>query len=181
MNILKTRHFDPDTLPGEYSLVAMWCAPRRARLIGGLLAGAFAGTMMLLFGMIYCAATGNDIMAPMKISAIPFLGGDALAYGSVPGLVVGTIAFYTVMSLLGMAYGHLTGINSRKGLFGVGLTWGAFGWVFINNLFLPAFRPYLAAGIPRGVMFFAWMVYGLSLMSVMWFDRVGYTAKPVKK
>lgn len=176
MNMLKSRTFDPDTREGEYNLVEMWCRPRRERLIAGLLAGGFAGAMMLIFGMIYCAATGNDLLAPLKISALPILGNAAMAYGSVSGVVVGLLSFFTVMSLLGMAYGHLTGVNSRSGLFGVGITWGAFGWVFITCLMMPSFHSYLEAEIPRGVMFFAWMVYGLSLMSVKWFDPVGYKA-----
>jgi hypothetical protein len=34
--------------------------------------GIFATITMLIFGMIYCGATGRDLLAPMKISALPF-------------------------------------------------------------------------------------------------------------
>jgi hypothetical protein len=67
-------------------------------------------------------------------------------------------------------------VNNKKALFGMGLTWGAYGWIFITCLFMPANRDYFAAEIPRGVMFFAWLVFGLSLMSVAWFDK-GNTRK----
>ncbi len=174
MNPLKQRNFDPDTIEGEFNLVEMWNTFRAERIRAGFFAGIFASVMMLIFGMIYCAATGRDILAPMKIAALPFMGGAAMTYGMGPGLALGTVVFFILMIFLAIVYAHFTGVNDRKGLLGMGVTWGAFGWVFITNLMAPSFRGYLTADIPRGVMFFAWMVYGVSLCSVAWFDKVGY-------
>lgn len=173
MNHLKDRNFNPDSIEGEYNVVELWSKIRPARLRAGALAGVFAGTMMQIFGMIYCAIVGRDLTTPMKITALPILGRDALAFNSVSGLIVGLIAFYALMSFLGTVYGHFTGNNHKGNLFGIGLTWGAYGWIFITCLFAPAFDAYYEADIPRGVMFFAWLVYGISLMSVKWFDKHG--------
>ena len=171
MNPLKERNFNPDTIPGEYNVAAMWSTFRGARLRAGVFAGIFAGLMMQLFGVAYCAFKGWDLAMPFKIAALPIIGRDALAFGSVPGLVVGISMFYTLMIFLGVAYAHFTGNNHKWVRFGMGLTWGAWGWVFITCLFSPSFTAYNEADIPRGTMFFAWMVYGVSLMSVAWFDK----------
>jgi hypothetical protein len=169
----RNRNFDPNTIPGEYNVVALWTKFRGARLRAGVMAGIFAGFMMQLFGVVYYAFKGDDLVKPFKIAALPILGNSALAYGSVQGVVVGLIVFYALMSFLGMAYAHFTGTNHLGNRFGIGITWAAFGWVFITNLFCPAFRSYSEADIPRGAMFFAWIVFGLSLMSVKWFDKNG--------
>ncbi len=166
----QSRQFDPDTVPGEYNVVALWVNPRKQRLIAGALAGLFAGTLLLIFGILYCVFTGNEWLAPFKIPALYVMGGSAMAYGFGPAVFVGTVMHYIGSALIGMYYAHATGVNHKGALFGVGLTWAAFGWVFITNLFSPAFRAYFAAEIPQGVMFFAWIVFGLGLMSVAWFD-----------
>ena len=178
MNPLKSRNFNPETLEGEHNLVALLWNFRAVRLKAGMLAGIFAGTMMLVFGMIFCAAKGLDVTAPLKIAALPFLGNAAMEYGSGTGIVVGLIAFFIYTIFHGMTYSHVTGGNHRGALLGMGLTWGVFSWVFVTCLFMPAFRSYYEAEIPRGVMFFAWMVWGLSLQSVKWFDKSPQSNSP---
>jgi hypothetical protein len=173
MNNLKDKSFNPNSVEGEINVVAMWTNPRASRIFAGVLAGFFAGTMMQIFGVIVCAIKGWDLTMPMKIPALTIIGRDALAFNSVPGIVVGLAIFYVLMGFLGAVYGHMTGTNHRGTLFGVGITWGLFGWVFITNLFLPAFHPYREADLPRQIMFFAWLVYGVSLMSISFFDRNG--------
>ncbi len=171
MNALKDRNFNPDSIVGEYNLVAMWTNIRAARLKAGVLAGIFAGIITLIFGAIFCSMKGLDPTIPMRIMGLPYLGNSAMAFGNGTGIAVGLLSFFSLAIFLGVAYAHFTGSNNKKGLFGMGLTWGAFGWIFITCLFMPANRSYFAAEIPRGVMFFAWQVYGLSLMSVAWFDK----------
>ena len=171
MNNLRDRNFDPNTVEGEYNLVAMLCKPRAKRFLAGIAAGAFAGILMLIFGMIYCTVKGIDVTAPFKIAGLPILGNAAMAYGSTQAIVVGLTSFFTLTSVLGISYAHVTGINNRKALIGMGITWALFAWVFITNLMMPSFRDYLAASSPRGVMFFAWLVFGFGLTSVSFFDR----------
>ena len=171
MNNSKDRNFNPDTVEGEFNVVALWTKFRGARIRAGALAGIFAGAMMQLFGVVFCAISGRDLLLPFKISALPYLGNSAIAYGSVPGLVVGLIAFYTLAIILGTTYAHFTGTNHKGVRFGIGVTWGIWGWIFITCLFSPSFRAYHEAEIPRGPMFFAWLVFGLGLTSVAWFDK----------
>jgi len=167
----KDRKFNPDTVEGEFNVVAMWNDVRASRLIAGVKAGIFAGIVTQICGSIFCMTKGLDFTIPMRIMGLPFLGNNAMTYGGSVGLVVGLISFFTLAIFLGTAYAHFTGVNIKKGLFGMGLTWGAFGWIFITCLFMPANRNYFAAEIPRGPMFFAWLIYGVSLMSVSWFDK----------
>jgi hypothetical protein len=171
MNSLKDRNFNPDTIPGEFNVVALWTNFRAARLRAGIMAGIFAGVMMQIFGMIFSAAKGMDITTGFRIAALPVLGNEAMAYGTSAGIAVGLSVFFVLTSFLGMTYAHFTGTNHLGNRFGIGLTWGAYAWIFITCLFCPAFPHYYEAEIPRGPMFFAWMVFGLSLMSVAWFDK----------
>ncbi len=171
INTLKSKNFNPDTLEGEYNLVQMWVNPRAARIVAGILAGLFAAAVMVIFGMIYCGLKGFDLTAPMRIAALPFLGRSALEFGNSKGIVVGLLAHGALSAFSGAVYAHFTGVNHLKALWGMGVTWAAFSWVFITNLFLPSCQAYREAQIPSGVMFFAWIVFGLSLSSVAMFDR----------
>jgi hypothetical protein len=177
MNPLKDRNFNPDSLEGEFNLAAMWSTFRPARIRAGAMAGIFAGIIMQIYGVIYHAVKGDELIKGMKIAALPILGNSALTYGIGAGLIVGLIAFFVLAMILGMAYAHFTGVNNKKGLFGISLTWAAFSWVFITCLFSPSFRSYYEADISRGGMFFGWIIFGLSLMSVAWFDKEGYQEK----
>jgi hypothetical protein len=53
----------------------------------------------------------------------------------------------------------------------MGLTWGAFSWIFLNNLFSPSFLSIRALNLPNSAAFFTWMVYGVALTSVAFFDK----------
>jgi hypothetical protein len=181
MNPLKSRNFNPDSLDGEHNLVELLCNFRAARIRAGILAGIVAGIAMIVYGMIYCAINGVDITAPMKIAGLPILGNSAMAYGSATGIAVGLAAFFAYSIFHGMTYAHVTGGNRRGALFGMGLTWAAYSWIFVTCLFMPAFRSYYEAEIPRGVMFFAWIVWGLALMSVRFFDRAAESEAFLKR
>ena len=181
---LKSKNFNPDSVEGEIRVVQIWTNPRPSRIIAGALAGLFAGTVMQIFGVIYCAIRGFDLTMPMKIPGLVVIGREALGFHSFPGIVAGLAVFYALTAFLGAVYAHMTGVNHRFTLFGVGLTWGIFSWVFITNLFLPAFHAYREADLPRAIMFFAWLVFGVSLMSVSFFDKNGLKHAndlPVKK
>ena len=171
MNPMKQRNFNPDSIPGEFNLVAIWTHFRSERLKAGLMAGIFAGVMAQIFGMIFCAIKGLDPTIPMRFMALPMFGNKVMQFGSVNGIIFGLITFFALAIFLGMVFAHFTGVNHKKALFPMGLTWGIFGWIFITCLFMPANRNYYAAEIPRGVMFFGWLTFGVSLMSVAMFDK----------
>lgn len=168
---LKQRDFNPDSVEGEYPVLKLWGTLRPKRLLAGLFAGWVAGIMMFLFGVVVCMFAGLDLLMPIKVAAIPVVGAEALRIGMTSAVLVGILFQATLMGFLGAAYAHFTGFNHVKALFPMGLTWGIFGWVFIHSLMFKSFIDYRTAGLHDGVMFFAWIVYGVSLMSVMFFDR----------
>ena len=87
-------------------------------------------------------------------------------------IVVGLVSFEMLCAFLGAVFAHFVFSNASGPLLGMGFTWGAFSWIFINNLFSPSFLDVRAANISRGAAFGFWMVFGLSLTSVAFFDRV---------
>jgi hypothetical protein len=100
MDSLKNRNFNPDTLPGEYNVVALWTRFRAERIKAGLFAGIFAGVMMQVFGMVYSLSQGMDVTTPMRISALPILGNRAMEIGSSPGILIGLFMFFLFQSEL---------------------------------------------------------------------------------
>lgn len=137
MNNHGDHNFNPDTVEGELNVLALWTKFRGARIRAGVLAGIFAGAMTQLFGVVFCAVSGRDLLLPFKISALPYLGNSAIAYGSVSGLILGLISFYTLAIILGTTYAHFTGTNHKGVRLGIGLIWG---WIFITCLFNPSFH-----------------------------------------
>ena len=157
----------------EVKLVEMWLRKDPVRWVAGAMAGAFAGLVMIAAAMVILRILGMEAWTPIKVAAIPFLGSSALETGLVAkSLLTGFIVHEGLCIVLGIAYAHLTGTNSLGALLGVGLTWGAFSWVFINNLFSPSFRDVMVAQVPQGAAFFYCMIFGISLSSGAFFDRM---------
>ncbi|HTL11859.1 MAG TPA: hypothetical protein VL588_05195 [Bdellovibrionota bacterium] len=153
-------------------MVERWTQKDVTRWIAGACAGLFAGAAMLVFSMVLSAAFGGDAWGPAKISAVPFLGGKAMAYGNSTGILVGVIVHEVLAMVLGIIYAHFAFTNSLPALLGVGFTWGAFSWVFLNNLYTNSFREVLVQSLPAGQAFFSCMVFGITLSSVAFFDRM---------
>ncbi len=156
----------------ETNIVEIWLRRDSVRWMAGALAGAFAGLVAMAFAMILAVAAGHELWFPIKVAALPILGNDATAVGLTLGsIVVGLAAHQLLCIFLGVVFAHFTGTNSLAPLLGVGLVWGIFGWIFINNLFSRSFPAIRAAELSVGAAFFVWIVYGLSLTSVSFFDR----------
>ena len=115
---------------------------------------------------------GREPLMAAKVPALPLLGAEALEYGQTRALIVGIIVHELLCLFLGVIYAHFTGTNHLGALFGVGITWGIFGWIFISNLFSPSWRDVFVAGVPSGAAFVAWIVFGIVLTSVAFFDRL---------
>ena len=169
---LKQRNFNPDSVPGEYNFLDTWMTFNGRRWLAGVMAGIFAGLAMVIFGSIICASKGVDVTFPAKVGALPWLGAECLEFGSVKAIVIGLLSHLSLSALLGATYAHFTGVNNPKALFGMGITWGIFSWIFIHNLMARSIPAYRTADLPTGIMFFAWLVFGVSLMSVAVFDRL---------
>lgn len=158
----------------DINIVEIWLRRDRARWCAGALAGSFASVVALVFSGILAVMTGREFWFPVKLGAIPFMGNSAMALGlsNITGLLLGFVFFQVLCSFLGTLYAHFTGTNSLPALTGVGVTWGAFSWIFLNNLYGPSFREFYVAGAPKGLAFLSCMVFGLSLTSVAFFDRM---------
>ncbi len=159
----------------DTDIVAIWLKKDPKRWLAGALAGVFAGLMALIFASVLASLAGYEFWFAGKILAIPFLGGAATELGlsgaGFKSFLIGVLAFETLAAFWGVIYAHFTGTNALGPLLGMGLTWGAFSWIFLNNLFSPSFFEIRALAIPNSAAFFVWMVYGVALTSVAYFDR----------
>ncbi len=156
----------------DTNLVEIWLRKDPARWVAGAMAGIFAGLLAGAFAMAVAKMLGYEMWFPIKLAALPFLGGRATEFGINAGLITGLIVMESLCMVLGMVYAHFTGLNSLPLLLGAGFTWGCFSWIFINNLFTPAFPDISAANLSKAPGFFVCMVFGLSLTSVAFFDRM---------
>lgn len=157
----------------EYPLVEMWLKKDPIRWVAGILAGGFAGAVMLGFAMVLSTVSGLELWYPVKLGASVLMGSSAMALGvSVKTLVIGFVFMEALCGFLGFVYAHFTGTNHFTALLGMGVTWALFSWIFINNLFSHSFRVIYVADIPPGAALFVWLVFGLALTSVAFFDRV---------
>lgn len=164
-----TSSIDPNE---DHAIVAIWLKKDPVRWVAGAMAGLVAGAAMMAFAVLLSKITGApDILYPLKVPALPLLGLEATEMASMKGAIVGFAAHEILCIFLGFIYAHFTGTNRFYPLLGVGLTWGAFGFVFISALFSQSFRAIFVQGLPLGMVFFCWMVFGVALTSVSFFDR----------
>ncbi len=157
----------------DIDLVAPWLRKDPTRWAAGGLAGAFGGLVALVLAAIYCQLQGTEALFPVKVMALPILGSEATAVGAgMLSIITGLLVFEALCAFLGAVFAHFTFTNAPGPLLGMGFTWGAFSWIFINNLFSPSFLAVRAAELSRGAGFGFWMAFGLSLTSVAFFDRM---------
>ncbi len=159
--------------PGEMNLVEIWLRWDPTRLIAGAMGGLLAGAVMIAFASVLSVIANKEIFYFLKLGALPFLGASATEFGLHWNAIwVGT-AFYEIFAMiLGVIFAHFTGTNSLLPLLGMGLVWGLFTWIFVFNLFIQSFPEVLAAHFSSGAAFPVALVFGLSMVSVAFFDRV---------
>ncbi len=157
----------------EINLVEIWLRKDTKRWVAGILSGVFAGLVAMVFAMVLSILAGKELWFPIKYSALPLLGNEALEIGlNIGSIATGLILHEVLCAVIGVIYAHFTGTNQSGPLLGVGLSFGAFTWIFINNLFWPSFRPILIADVSAGAAFFVCLVFGIALSSVSYFDRL---------
>lgn len=159
--------------PEEINLVQLWLRVDVSRWIAGALGGIFAALIAAGFAGIMVQAKGGEFLFPVKFLALPFMGNAATEMGMHMGAIIGgLIVLAVVSSILGVLYAHFTVGNNKAALWGGGFVWGTFSWIFINNLFIQSFKDVRAANISNGSAFFVLMIFGFSLTSVGFFDRM---------
>lgn len=157
----------------DANIVEIWLRKDPVRWISGALAGALAGAIAMAFAMALANGFGLDPYLPLKVPALPLVGNGALEMGMNTSVILKGAMVHEVLCLvLGVLYAHFTGTNAFWPLLGVGLTWGAFSWIFLNNLFFPAWRVVFVADVSAGAAFFVCLVFGVALTSVSLFDRL---------
>ena len=157
---------------GEMNLVAIWLTFDLPRTIAGVMAGIFAGIVAWVFGGIIAMSAGMEFWVPFKLAATPIMGATAMNYGFNAAIIVGLIVHSALCGVLGGVYAHFTKTNKTLPLLGAGFMWGTFSWIFIQNLFVRSFLDVRTYAIPSGVAFFVLLVFGLSLVSIKFFDRL---------
>lgn len=169
------KNITPSTVPqeeGEMDLIATWLVFDLPRTIAGAMAGVFAGLVAWIFAGILATAAGMEFWYPFKIPAAPILHGDAMTYGFTSAVILGTVVMCAICAVLGMVYAHFVKSNRMDALLGAGFMWGTFSWIFINNLFVNSFQNIRELDLPKGAAFFVLLLFGFSLASLKFFDRL---------
>lgn len=156
---------------GDINLIEHWIQFKPKRIVAGVLAGLFSGVLALVVAGVLSKVGGKEFLYPIKVAALPLVGAQALEFGlNIGTIIVGLLTHLVLASVLGAVYAHFTVTNLLLPLIGAGFTWGAFSWIFIQNLFIQSFQDIFAAKIPSGPAFLVCMVFGFGLVSVRFFD-----------
>ena len=163
---------------GDFNLVEIWIRRDPVRWMAGAFAGLFAALVMWLTTALMARTCGNEGWFLLKAFAIPLLGGKAMAFGFHPqAIFTGAVLFGLLAAFLGVIFAHFTGTNRAKPLLAMGVVWGCFSWIFLNNLFSSSFREVFALQVPKGYALGAWMAFGIAMASVSFFDRLFRSGK----
>lgn len=158
--------------PEDIDLVATWLVADKTRWIAGVAAGLFAGLVALSFAGVLALTGGMEFLFPVKLMASAILGPYATELGAHPRAVIAGLVFTEALAALwGFVYAHFIKTNALGALLAMGLVWGVFGWIFHWNLYFHSIKPILAANISPAAAFPVFLVWGLSLTSVAFFDR----------
>ena len=158
--------------PGDINLIELWLRKDPTRLMAGAMAGLFAGLLSICVAGLMAKSGGSEFWFPIKVAALPVLGGSATEYGMhMKAIVLGLVIHEFISMVLGMIYSHFVATNAMPALLGGGFVWGIFSWIFIQNLFIQSFTDVFAAHLSSGAAFLPLMIFGLSLSSVAFFDR----------
>ena len=78
----------------EVSLTEIWLRKDPKRWMAGAMAGVFAGLVMMAAAMLVSATFGPELWFPVKVAALPFLGGGATELGFHLGAIGTGLAFH---------------------------------------------------------------------------------------
>lgn len=159
-------------MSNDVNIVEAWLQWNPIRWVAGALAGVLGGAIALGVAMLMAKSQGYELWFPAKLMATLVSGPQSTAIGwNKTTIVTGLIVFEVLCLILGVFFAHFTGTNCLSSLLGMGFVWGIFSWIFIWNLFLPAFTPLLWAQVSSGSVLPVCLVFGFFLASVAFFDR----------
>lgn len=158
--------------PEDTDIVAGWLIADKTRWIAGVMAGLFAGLVALGFAGVLAIAGGLEFWFPIKIMGSWILGASATELGFKLGAIIAGLVIVEALSAFwGAVYAHFVKTDSLGSLLAMGVVWGTFGWIFHWNLYFHSIKPILAANISPGAVFPVFMVWGMALTVVSFFDR----------
>jgi hypothetical protein len=161
-----------DLPPEDINLVALWLDADKVRFAAGIAAGLFAGLVALAFAGVLAAAGGMEFTFPTKLMGTWIVGASGTEVGANLGHVLAGVAVVEVLSAFwGFVYAHFVKTNSLGALLAMGLVWGVFGWIFHWNLYFHSIRTILASNVGPGAPLLVFVVWGVSLTCVAFFDR----------
>jgi hypothetical protein len=164
---------DAHGLPVEdIDLVATWLVADKTRWAAGIAAGLFAGLVALAFAGVLAIAGGTEFWFPVKLMGTWVTGPSGTEFGPHLGNIFAGLVIVELLSTFwGFVYGHFVKTNSLGALLAMGLVWGIFGWIFHWNLYFHSIRTILASNVSAATALPIFIVWGLSLTSVAFFDR----------
>ena len=154
------------------NLVELWLKKDPTRWAAGILGGLFAGGVSALVGGILAKTSGLGGWYLARVFALPFLGSGAMDYSNSSAIGIGLGFYLFLCAFWGILYAQFTVTDKFWPMLGVGFTWGAFSWIFLNNLYSKSWREVFVANVPAVGALVICMVYGFCLVSVATFDRV---------
>ena len=156
----------------EPNFVENWLRRDPTRWMSGALAGLLSAVTATLLGMILSSSAGLQSWFPLKLFGTILLGPEATDINFALGAVAGAIILGMVSIVLGVVFSHFVYTNALNSLLAMGLVWGLFSWIFIFNLFMQSFKPIFAAQVPATAAFPVCLIFGLTMASVGFFDRL---------
>jgi hypothetical protein len=157
---------------GEMNLVNQWSRVDPTRWIAGVLAGILAMAIAMVLAGIFSRVAGMDFLFPVKLMATPVLGSSATEFAAGAGsVIVGAFVLALIGGFWGLVYSHFVFTNSLSALLPMGLVWAVYLWIFNWNLYFQSFKTISVTNLPRSLVFFVCIAYGLSLCSVAFFHR----------
>lgn len=151
-----------------------------APILGGALAGLFAGILMGLSWTVYSGFSGLGWSTPMQMVAGTFYGPLAFV-GGAGVTAVGVVTFLFFAAVYGALFAELTPwMRSSSMGFWVGIAYSIAVWAFMRYVIAPVFNSTLAARVavvPLWWYFLHW-IYGAFLgMFTPWLREV-FAEKP---
>ncbi len=135
-------------------------------LIGGILAGLVAGTVMALVAMTTSAVAGGSFWLPMLAIAGTYYGPEALA-GGAGAITLGALTHLVVSAFWGLLFAWVGGARISTGsAFFAGLLYGIAIWALMSFAVLPAINEVLLdrAMVEPGWWFGYHLIFGGMLL-----------------
>lgn len=143
--------------------------------LSGMETGIIAGIFMILALMIHSFVVGAGFWTPMNLIAATWFGHEALAGGSIIG-IVGFVTHVAVSAIWGAVFSAFVGRGARSFSVSllVGLLVGIIAWMVMTYFVLPWADPVMRVQVAQmsAMWFLSHLVFGASLVLTPFFARV---------